>query len=101
MELIRAGEGEVIAAKRLAERVFDNDWALNHCFKHDPTAIVNFVLTPFIAFVLVQSFYYRNLKPQMRGLFGTLISITDELYASLYRIQLRTTFAMHAPNPPP
>ncbi len=77
------------------------DWALNHRFKHDPTAIVNFVLTLFIAFVLVQSFYYRNLKAPMRVLFGTLVSITEELYASLYHIQLRTAFAMHAPNPPP
>ncbi|MGD0920124.1 MAG: hypothetical protein ABSB22_27120 [Thermodesulfobacteriota bacterium] len=31
-------------------------WALDHCFKHDPTAIVNFILTLFIAFVLLQSF---------------------------------------------
>jgi hypothetical protein len=77
------------------------DWALNHCFKHNPTAIVNFVLTLFIAFVLTQSFYYRNLKAPMRILFGTLISITEELYAGLYHIQLRTAFAMHAPNPPP
>jgi len=77
------------------------DWALNHRFKHDPTAIVNFVLTLFIAFVLVQSFYYRNLKAPMRVLFGTLVSITEELYASLYHIQLRTALAMYAPNPPP
>lgn len=77
------------------------DWALNHCFRHDPIAIVNFVLTLFIAFVLVQSFYYRNLKQSMRGLFRTLISITEELYAGLYNIQLQNAFAVYAPNPPP
>ena len=31
-------------------------FALDHCFKHHPTAIINFVLTLFIAFVLVQCF---------------------------------------------
>ena len=39
-------------------------WALDHCFKHDPTAIVNFILTLFIAFVLLQRFYLRNLNAE-------------------------------------
>jgi hypothetical protein len=30
---------------------------------HDPTAIVNLVLTLFLAFVLLQCFWRRNLKP--------------------------------------
>ena len=77
------------------------DWALNHCFRHDTTAIVNFVLTLFIAFVLVQSFYYRNLKQSMRDLFRTLISITEELYVSLSYLQSRNAFAICAPRPPP
>ena len=42
-------------------------WSLDHCFKHDPTAILNFILTLFIAFVLLQSFYLGNLKPQCRA----------------------------------
>ena len=72
------------------------DWALNHCFKHDPVAIVNFILTLFIAFVLLQSFYHRNLKPQLRYIFNTLIRIADELHADLTRGNL------HAPwRPPP
>lgn len=41
-------------------------WALNHCSKHDPQAILNFVLTLFVVFVLLQSFYRRNLKPARR-----------------------------------
>jgi hypothetical protein len=57
-------------------------WGLNHCFKHHPTAIQNFVLTLFIAFVLIQSFYLRNLKPEVRnGL--TLIALSREFYADL------------------
>jgi hypothetical protein len=60
-----------------------NQFSLNHCFKHDPVAILNFILTLFIAFVLIQSFYQRNLKPQLRRIFNTLISLADELHASL------------------
>jgi len=50
---------------------------------------------------LVQSFYYRNLKPQMRALFGTLISITDELYASLYQNSFHKSLVERLANPPP
>jgi len=44
----------------------------------NPTAIVNFILTLFIAFVLLQSFYLGNLKPQCRAHL-TLIGIACEL----------------------
>jgi hypothetical protein len=60
-------------------------WALDHCFKHEPSAILNFVLTLFIAFVLLQSSYLRNLKPQGR-LPLTLIGLGDELHLSLILI---------------
>jgi len=53
-------------------------WSLDHCFRHEPTAILNFILTLFIAFVLVQSFYLGNLKPQRRAHL-TLISVAGEL----------------------
>lgn len=53
-------------------------WGLNHCFKHAATAIVNFLLTSFIAYALVQSFWLRDLKPARRaGL--TLIALAREL----------------------
>ena len=57
-------------------------WALNHCYKHDPTAIVNFVLTLFVAFALLQSFHQRNLKPPLRNRW-TLIGLSTELTISL------------------
>jgi len=57
-------------------------WSLDHCFKHDPIAILNFVLTLFIAFMLVQSFYYGNLKPQRR-IHLTLIGLANELHLGL------------------
>jgi hypothetical protein len=58
-------------------------WSLNHCYKHDPVAIVNFVLMLFIVFTLAQCFYKRNLKPQMRKIINSLISLTNQLYAGL------------------
>jgi len=57
-------------------------WALDHCFKHEPTAIINFALTLFIAFILLQSFYLRNLKPPCR-IHLTLIGLGNELHLSL------------------
>ena len=57
-------------------------WSLNHCFKHKPTAILNFILTLFIAFVLSQSFYLGNLKPQRRAHLA-LIGIALELFLGL------------------
>lgn len=57
-------------------------WSLDHCFRHEPTAILNFILTLFIAFVLLQNFYLGNLKPQRRAHL-TLISVAVELALGL------------------
>jgi len=57
-------------------------WGLNHCYKHDPTAVVNFTLTLFIVFVLMQCFWLRNLKPQRR-IQLTLIALARELDRTL------------------
>jgi hypothetical protein len=59
-----------------------NHWDMNHCFKHEPNAIMNFLLTLFIAFVLMQSFYKLNIKPQLRSKFS-LISIAIQFITSL------------------
>lgn len=59
-----------------------NHWHLNHCFKHDATAIINFTLTLFIVFILTQCFYHRNLKPPLRARI-TLTALPDHLYAEL------------------
>jgi Transposase DDE domain len=53
-------------------------WGLDHCFKHTPEAIVNFLLTSFLVYALLQSFWLRNLKPAAwAGL--TLIGLAREL----------------------
>jgi hypothetical protein len=59
-------------------------WGLDHCFKHDPAAVVNFTLTLFIVFVLLQCFWLRNLKPQQRVRL-TLIALARELDRTLAR----------------
>ena len=57
--------------------------ALDHCFRHDATAIVNFILTCFMAYVLLQCFWRGNLKPACRRIIGSLIGLIDELYRGL------------------
>ena len=58
-------------------------WGLDHCFKHEPTAIVNFVLTLFVVYVLLQCFWQRNLKAPLRRVIGTLLGLAEELRRSL------------------
>jgi hypothetical protein len=57
-------------------------WGLDHCFKHTATAIVNFLLTSFIVYALLQSFWRRNLKPPLRATL-TLIALARALDRSL------------------
>ena len=57
-------------------------WGLDHVFKHEPAAIVNFILTLFLAFTLLQCFWRRNLKPPFRNIF-TLIGLAEKLYAGV------------------
>ena len=42
-------------------------WAMDHCFVHDPTAIVVLLLTLALAFLLTYLFYERNLKPACKA----------------------------------
>jgi Transposase DDE domain len=58
-------------------------WGLDHCFKHTPEAIVNFVLTLFLVYVLLECFWQRNLKAPLRAAIGTLLGLAEELRRSL------------------
>jgi Transposase DDE domain len=58
-------------------------WGLDHCFKHTPAAIVNFVLTLFLVYVLLQCFWQRNVKAPLRAKIGTLLGLAEELRRSL------------------
>ena len=68
--------------ENLGFNVLSTHWGLDHCFKHEAAAIVNFLLTSFIVYALLQSFWLRNLKPTARaGL--TLIGLARELDRSV------------------
>ncbi len=54
------------------------DWGLDHCFRHHPLAMVNFVLALFIAHTLVQCFHRLNMKEELRRRY-TAIAVTAEL----------------------
>jgi hypothetical protein len=58
-------------------------WGLDHCFKHEAAAIVNFVLTLFLAYVLLQCFWRRNVKGPLRQKIGTLLNLAEELRRGL------------------
>jgi hypothetical protein len=62
--------------------VLSTHWGLDHCFKHTAEAIVNFLLTAFIVYAILQSFWQRGLKPTFRaGL--PLIGLARELDRSV------------------
>lgn len=63
--------------------VLSMHWGLDHCFKHEPVAIVNFVLTLFLAYVLLQCFWQRNVKPSLRVRLGTLLGLAEEISRGL------------------
>ena len=74
------------------------NWGLNHCYKHDPVAIVNFVLTLFVVYVLLQCFYQRNLKPPLRGRL-TLIGLANEFSLNLANA-CQAPWVIPRPRPP-
>lgn len=58
-------------------------WGLDHGFKHSPAAIVNFVLTLLLAYVLLECFWQRNVQASFRAVIGTLLGLAEELRRSL------------------
>lgn len=73
-----------------------NYYHLDHCFKHHPNAILAFSLICFLAYILFQMFYYRNLKhpfPHRGSLqfvtYTLLESIEELLQVRLCLFQLR------------
>lgn len=82
--------------------VLSTHYALDHCFKHHPVAILNFTLTLFIAFIMLQCFYHRNLKQQLKKkLRLTLIALTHKLYQGLADPELRAPWLHLTTNLPP
>lgn len=66
---------------QIENRIFNalsRDWGLDHCFRHHPLAIVNFILALFIAHTLVQCFHRLNMKEELRRRY-TAIAVATEL----------------------
>ena len=60
-----------------------NLWGMDHRFKHEPNAVLAFLLTLFLAFVLVWTFYTRNLQPAVRRRL-TCKAISEKIAALLH-----------------
>jgi hypothetical protein len=80
--------------------VMDTHWGLDHCYCHNPRAIVNFILMLFLTFTLLQCFYKRNLKPQQREIINTFIGLGNLLYAELAEF-IAACFTVAMAIPPP
>jgi hypothetical protein len=74
-------------------------WGLDHCFKHEAVAIVNFVLTLFLAYVLLQCFWQRNVKAPLRSAIKTLLGVAEELRRSL-GAEVRAPWCWHLARGP-
>ncbi len=57
-------------------------WGLNHCFHHEPTAILNFILILFIAHILVACFYRLNIKASLRKRL-TMIAVSTQIFLGI------------------
>ena len=65
------------------------DWGLDHCFRHHPTAILNFILILFIAHILVICFYRFNLKKPARKIYPTIISLVSQIFLGIASLRAR------------
>ena len=75
----------------IENRIFNTlgaHWGLDHCFHHDPAAILNFILILFIAYTLVACFHQLNMKEPLRGRF-TLIAVATQILLGIIAGGLR------------
>ena len=63
------------------------NWHLDHCFKHDPVAIINFILILFISFALIQCFHQKNLKASLKKI--SLIAVSRAFFRDLAELNFR------------
>jgi Transposase DDE domain len=75
----------------IENRVFNTlsqHWGLNHCFRHEAAAIVNFVLILTIAHTLVACFARRNLKSPLRHSW-TLLDVARQILLGVAALECR------------
>ena len=69
----------------IENRIFNTlgaHWGLDHCYHHDPAAILNFILILLIAYTLVACFQQLNMKQPLRERF-TLIAVATQILLGL------------------
>ncbi len=76
-QIAQAGHGRWSIENRIFNTL-SMHWGLDHCFRHDPAAILNFILILFIAHTFVAAFARLNLKPEARRDL-TLIGVAAQL----------------------
>lgn len=87
----------------IENRIFNTlgtHWGLDHCFHHDPVAILNFILILFIAYTLVACFHQLNMKEPVRGRF-TLIAVATQILLGIVTVGLREVAWLRGPDPLP
>ena len=76
-------------------------WALDHCFKHHPQAIVAFLLTLAMAHLLMSSFFHFNLKECRRRTLTTLALARTLYHDLLLYLPSHPTRLLIVPPAPP
>lgn len=71
-------------------------WALDHCFHHNPAAILNFILILLIAHILVICFYRFNLKDAARKIHSTVISLVTQILLGIISVRANDIPWRHA-----
>jgi len=73
------------------------NWSMNHCYRHSANAIITLLLTLLVAFVLVKTFYHRNLKSEVRSRFS-VIAIADEILIGITHETFLAPWLCEAPS---
>lgn len=88
----------------IENRIFNTlgaHWGLDHCFHHDPVAILNFILIIFIAYTLVACFHQLNMKEPVRSRF-TLIAVATQILLGIVTMgRGEIAWLPERGNPPP
>jgi len=84
---------------QIENRIFNalaQHWGLDHCYYHEPTAILNFILILLVAYTLVATFHQRNIKPTVRRRL-TLIAVARQIFVGVLALTSRDVAWLRPP----
>jgi hypothetical protein len=87
----------------IENRIFNTlgaHWGLDHCFHHDPAAILNFILILFIAHTLLACFHRLNMKEPLRGRL-TRIAVATQILLGIVGLNARQIAWIDGHGKPP